>query len=275
MALRIRFQYPSGSSLGYSIERLADGLYFDFSNSTFSLSPATLIVPLPEDTVNFLGRYKVTLNPTPGSQFTNGNYVVTVHNLAASNVVVAELATVMQNGDDSPVLTVADPWATSLPGSYAAGSAGAILGGNLDAKVSTRSIYAGGPVASVTGGVGSISGVSFPTNFASLSIDPGGNVFLAASQNPVMQAGVAQGSGGGNNTIQLATAASTVYVGSLVRLYANTGTGQTRTVTAWNSSTKVATVDWNWTINPDNTSNYAIIAADAPALNSALAVTAH
>jgi len=30
MALRIRFQYPTGGSLGYSIERLADGLFFDF-----------------------------------------------------------------------------------------------------------------------------------------------------------------------------------------------------------------------------------------------------
>ena len=36
-----------------------------------------------------------------------------------------------------------DPWAASLPGSYAAGSAGQIVGGNLDATVSSRSTYAG------------------------------------------------------------------------------------------------------------------------------------
>ena len=53
MALRIRFQYPTGSALGYSIERLSDGLMFDFANSTFASSPTTLISSLPDglDTV--------------------------------------------------------------------------------------------------------------------------------------------------------------------------------------------------------------------------------
>ena len=50
MALRIRFQYQTGSALGYSIERLSDGSFFDFSNSTFSTTPTTLIAALPEDT---------------------------------------------------------------------------------------------------------------------------------------------------------------------------------------------------------------------------------
>lgn len=79
-----------------------------------------------------------------------------------------------------------DPWATALPGSYAAGTAGYIVGHNLDAAISTRSTFAGGSVASVTGNVGgnvvgsvgSISGVSFPTNFGSLAIDTGGHVKL-------------------------------------------------------------------------------------------------
>ena len=31
MALRIQFQYPTGSRLGYSIERLSDGSFYDFS----------------------------------------------------------------------------------------------------------------------------------------------------------------------------------------------------------------------------------------------------
>ena len=43
-----------------------------------------------------------------------------------------------------------DPWSPTLPGSYAAGSAGYAVGHNLDAQVSTRSVYAGGAVASVT-----------------------------------------------------------------------------------------------------------------------------
>ena len=65
MALRIRYQYPTGSSLGYSIERVSDGTYFNFQTSTFSATPTTPIAALPEDSGNFLGRYKLTLSPTP------------------------------------------------------------------------------------------------------------------------------------------------------------------------------------------------------------------
>lgn len=43
-----------------------------------------------------------------------------------------------------------DPWAVALPNGYADGSAGKILGDNLDAKVSTRSTYAGGDTAGTT-----------------------------------------------------------------------------------------------------------------------------
>jgi hypothetical protein len=154
MALRIRFQYPTGSTLGYSIERLSDGTFFDFSNTTFTPSPSTLVAALPEGTGSFIGRYKVTLSSTPAAQFTDGDYVVTVHNGAAANAVVGLLGVIMHSGDDATVFpgsgsSGTDPWATTLPGSYPAGTAGAILGANLDTKVSSRSTYSGGPVAGV------------------------------------------------------------------------------------------------------------------------------
>ena len=119
MALRVRYQYQSGSSLGYSIERLSDGLYYDFATTgptagTFTASPATQIATLLEDSGNFLGRFKATLSSTPAAKFTDGGYCVTVHNLAASNTVVGELSVEMHSGDDAPVFPVA--------------AAGAILG---------------------------------------------------------------------------------------------------------------------------------------------------
>jgi hypothetical protein len=49
---------------------------------------------------------------------------------------------------------------------------------NLDAAVSSRSVYAGGAVASVTGSVGSIAGVTFPANFSTFAIDVSGRVDL-------------------------------------------------------------------------------------------------
>ena len=156
MALRVRYSYPTSSQLGYSIERLSDGLFFDFADATFKASPTTTVAALPEDSSDFLGRYKVTLSPTPMAQFTDGSYTVTIHDRQTSNAVVAELAVVFRNGDDLPTFATGstasgtDPWATVLSGSYPAGTAGAILGQNLDARVSTRSTFDGGVVASVT-----------------------------------------------------------------------------------------------------------------------------
>lgn len=123
MALRVRFQYSTLATLGYSVERLSDGLYLDFTDKVFRASPAITIVSLPEDVSPFLGRYRATLTPTLIAQFSNGNYVVTVHDQAAASLVIGELGVTMFAGDDQP----SDFWLTSLPGSYPTGSAGRIL----------------------------------------------------------------------------------------------------------------------------------------------------
>ncbi len=148
MALRIRFQYGAGASLGVSIERLADGLFYDFAATgstagTFTGSPTTPIRALPADTdtAHFPNRYRLNVTPTSNSVFLDGDYCVTIHDMASANTVVAELSAVMHNGDDATVIPSgagADPWSQPLPGSYTPGSAGYLLGSNLDAKISTR-----------------------------------------------------------------------------------------------------------------------------------------
>ena len=153
MALRIRYAYSSGATLGYSIERLADGLFYDFSSGTFTATPATQINPFTALSGNFSGLYRDTIASTPQAQFANGEYAVNLHNLGAANVVVGVISATMYNGDSAPVFPSGaggDPWSTSLPGSYAAGTAGAILGTYLDAKISSRSTFAGGTVAGVS-----------------------------------------------------------------------------------------------------------------------------
>jgi hypothetical protein len=212
MALRIRFQYPPGAELGYSIERLSDATFFDFSNSTFIASPVTLISTLPEDTGDFCGRYKVTLTPTPAPLFTDGDYVVTIHNTTCGNNVVAEMGVVMSGGDDATVIPGAggasDPWAVVLPGGYPAGTAGAILGTNLDVSVSSRSTYAGGPVASVTAPVlvgtnNDKAGYTLaPSGLDSISVETGVNVRQALSPILAASAGVLFGAGTGTIVIK-------------------------------------------------------------------------
>jgi hypothetical protein len=214
MGLRIRFQYQTGSSLGFSIERLSDGLYYDFTASgptagTFTINPISALNSLPEDTGNFVGRYKALYTQTPVSEFTDGGYCITIHNVAVSNLVVAEMEIDMRNGDDAPLfatqLGAADPWSAQLPGSYPAGSAGAILGSNLDTKVSTRSSFSGGPVASVSAPVtvgtnNDKTGYSLSqSGLDAITIETGVNARQAFS--PILAAAAGTLSGAGTGTI--------------------------------------------------------------------------
>ncbi len=188
MALRVRFQYDTGASLGYSIERLADGWRYDFSDGAFKASPTTAIDTLNAEAAPYLGRYTATLTTTPSPQFPNGQYAIGIHDTKNSNVLIGLLGAVMYNGDDAPVFPVgsgSDPWGITLPGSYGPGTAGHLLGTNLDAAVSTRSTYSGGPVASVIAPVtvgsnqdkvGYSIAQAFPANFSALEIASDGFV---------------------------------------------------------------------------------------------------
>ncbi len=207
MALRIRYASTPGASLGYSIERLADGLYYDFSNAVFSAAPTTQINALTATTGNLVGLYRDTITSTPQTVFANGEYAVNIHNIGSSNVVIGVLGAIMANGDSAPILALGgtDPWAISLPGSYATGTAGAILGTYLDARVSTRSTYAGGAVASVTApvSVGTVSDKSGYSLAASgldgVQVEPGVNIRQALS--PILAAAAGTLSGAGTGTI--------------------------------------------------------------------------
>jgi hypothetical protein len=89
-----------------------------------------------------------------------------------------------------------------------------------------------------------------------------------------LHSGTAQAGAAGSLTLAGgASATSDLYKGALLTLISGTGAGQTRVITAYNGSTKVATVDWNWTTTPDNTSVYAVLPDDGPSVNSSLQVS--
>lgn len=75
-------------------------------------------------------------------------------------------------------------------------------------------------------------------------------------------------------TLQTALGADNNCVGCLVFIYGGTGINQVRTIIGYVNSTKVVTVDRAWTVTPDNTSTYLILATDNPALSTTLAVVA-
>ena len=79
----------------------------------------------------------------------------------------------------------------------------------------------------------------------------------------VIADGTAQGSGTGNNQIQLDAGASSVdgsYDPSVVAIVSGTGAGQSRLILQYDGATKTATVDRNWKVNPDNTSEFILYA---------------
>lgn len=132
-------------------------------------------------------------------------------------------------------------------------------GGNVNATISSRSSHSAADVWT--------SGTRSLTDKAGFS--------LANLDSPVLHSGTAQA--GASGSITLATGASATtdfYVYNVVKIYSGTGAGQARIVTAYNGTTKVATVNRNWAVNPDSTSLYAVLSLEAVKTDSNGAVTA-
>jgi hypothetical protein len=82
-------------------------------------------------------------------------------------------------------------------------------------------------------------------------------VLFADNQVPFIHMGLAQA--GGANTITLqstASATNDIYNGQIIRLLSGAGDDQIRMIEDYDGTTKVATVDPAWTVQPDNTTYY-------------------
>lgn len=80
-----------------------------------------------------------------------------------------------------------------------------------------------------------------------------------------IQSGTAQA--GNSHSITLAATASSddgVYNRNLIVLVDNTGVGQTRTIADYDGTTKIAVIDRDWRVSPDDTTAYQITPADTP-----------
>lgn len=97
------------------------------------------------------------------------------------------------------------------------------------------------------------------------------NTFSVYASANAITANEGTAQAGGPSSITLATTASAVddyYANnSFVTILSGTGSGQTKTITAYNGTTKVATVDSAWGVQPSTDSVYAVIpfGATAPA----------
>jgi hypothetical protein len=111
MGISVLYETDPGLDLGFSVERLADSLVFDFASGSFSASPASFVADLPEVTAGPYagrGRYEARLGGSPpalGSAlaldpavFPDGDYVVTVHDSAAGDVELEVLPLLIGGG---------------------------------------------------------------------------------------------------------------------------------------------------------------------------------
>ena len=92
--------------------------------------------------------------------------------------------------------------------------------------------------------------------------NPSSSSYYSIDLSTVIVTGTAQ-AGSTSTTIVLASTASSVngyYAGSTITITSGTGSSptQTRTITAYDGSTKVATINTAWTTTPNNTSVYRI-----------------
>lgn len=166
----------------------------------------------------------------------------------------------------------------AIPNAVAGAAGGLFIAGTNAATTVTTALtttFTGnltGSVASVTGAVGSVGtgGITAAT-IADGAIDRA--TFTADTGLLTVRSNTAQA--GANGTITLDASASAVdsfYVGEAITITGATGIGQTRIITAYVGATKVATVDFNWATNPDNTSTFAILPVSIPKVDSSLQV---
>lgn len=79
----------------------------------------------------------------------------------------------------------------------------------------------------------------------------------------IIHEGTAQGPAANGNQIQLSTSASSMdgaYDPSLITLVAGTGVGQSRLILQYEGNTRIATVGRTWKVNPDETTDYLVLA---------------
>lgn len=115
----------------------------------------------------------------------------------------------------------------------------------------------------VTGSVGSVAaGGITASSIADSAIDRA--TFAADTGLQTTRSNTAQAGGATSITLDASASATTdYYINQLIYITGGTGVGQAKFCTAYNGTTKVATVNSAWATNPDNTSTFAIIPFDA------------
>ncbi len=141
---------------------------------------------------------------------------------------------------------------------------------------STNNLY-NGDLVTITGGTGlgqTRTIISYVGSTKVATLDKAWNttpdntstfdIYASTTPSVFSDQGVIQAANSTTATLAAtASASNSVYNGSLLTILSGTGAAQTREITGYVGSTKVATVDSAWSVNPDTTSAYAVIPTDS------------
>jgi len=189
----------------------------------------------------------------------------------------------INNVSASSVTTVNANQGTTQPINFTGTGASALAKGDMvdvaGAAVSTSSAQIGVNVVNAGGtawGSGAITAASIATDAitnAKIAADAIGAseiadgaidraTFAADTGLQTIRSNTAQAGAAGSITLDASASATTdFYKGSWIFLTGGTGVGQTRLCTAYNGTSKVATITPNWATNPDATSTFAVLPA--------------
>lgn len=129
-----------------------------------------------------------------------------------------------------------------------------------------------GGLTALPNAAASASGGLLTAGTGTNQLNPSGGT-LASTSVTTVASGTAQAGGASTITLQAGSSATTdLYKGNFIVISSGTGAGQSRVITGYIGGTLVATVSRAWTVQPDNTSVYSIIANPHPAMDANLAV---
>lgn len=223
------------------------------------------------DATNMPGWYRLDL---PDAALAAGARFADVHLKGATNMAPLPLEI-----DLGAQVTAVVQNVTIRSGTAQSGSGATTI--KLDTGASATSNIYNGCIVALTGGVGVgqtavivsyNGGTKVATVNKTWATTPDATTtfdLYAASGSIFADSGTATAGAAGSLT--LAATASTsddVYNGSMITILAGTGSGQTREISDYDGTTKVATVSSNWSVTPDSTSVYAVIPAATNAADS-------
>jgi hypothetical protein len=203
------------------------------------------------------------LNDIAATDIVSGG-AITTSGGAVSNVTTVATTTTNTDmrGTDNALLAASAP--TNFGDLAITASTGKVTVGTNDDKTGY----------SISGSITTLDGLNDPTA-AAIADAVWDEILTGASHNiatsagrrlrevasSVIWSGTAQGSGTGTNQIQLDTGASATdnaYDPAIISIIGGTGAGQTRLILQYSGTTKTATVDRDWKVNPSTDSEFII-----------------